>query len=132
VSSTPAPPIEVEKRYGGKVWELARLYLLDDVPRNAETWLIGKSVRHIKRHHKDVEFLLSYADPTAGHRGTIYRAANWTFDGMTDDGRSTPRSDYIDAATGKKYGRKGNVPAGAEIIRQPRASKLRFIYKLKP
>src|SRR3954466_76946 len=35
-----APPMEIEKRYGGETWELARLYLLDEIPKNAETWLI--------------------------------------------------------------------------------------------
>ena len=30
-----APPREADKRYGGKVWELARLYLLDEIPKNA-------------------------------------------------------------------------------------------------
>jgi len=86
-----APPREADKRYGGKTWELARLYLLDSIPSNAETWLIGRSVRYIKRHRKEVEFLLSYADPSAGHRGTIYRAANWKSDGRTDDERKSPR-----------------------------------------
>lgn len=121
-----APPREVEKRFGGKTWELARLYLLDDVPRNAETWLIGRAVRHIKQHHEEVAFLVSYADPSVGHQGTIYKASNWTFDGRTDAGRKTPRCDYVDARTGKKYGRRGNVPDGAELKRVPRVSKLRF------
>lgn len=136
-SSTPigcvvysAPPRETETRYGGKTWELARLYLLDSIPCNAETWLIGQSVRFIARHHPYVRFLVSYADPSAGHAGTIYKAANWKSDGRTDEGRKTPRCDYVDSATGKKYGRRGNVPAGADIIRVPRGSKFRFVLKL--
>jgi hypothetical protein len=121
-----APPREADIRYGGKTWELARLYLLDEIPSNAETWLIGKSVKFIRRHHRDVRHLLSYADPSAGHAGTIYKAASWRHDGMTDEGRKTPRCDYVDAHTGKKYGRRGNVPAGAKLVRVPRVSKHRF------
>jgi len=121
-----APPREADKRYGGKTWELARLYILDEIPRNAETWLIGKSVKYIKRYHSEVKHLLSYADPSAGHAGTIYKAANWRMDGMTDDERKTPRCDYVDAITGKKYGRKGNMPADAIVTRVPRISKWRF------
>ena len=124
------PPREADKRYGGKTWELARLYLLDGIPANAETWLIGKSVRYIKANHPDVKVLLSYADPSAGHAGTIYKAANWTPDGMTDGDRKTPRFDYIDTRTGKKYGRRGNVPADATIGRVARVSKHRFFYRL--
>jgi len=125
-----APPREVDKRYGGKTWELARLYLLDEVPKNAETWLIGKSVRWIKRHNPDVKHLLSYADPSAGHAGTIYKAANWRQDGRTDDERKSPRCDYVDRRTGKKYGRKGNMPADAVVSRIPRVSKWRFTLSL--
>lgn len=125
-----APPREADKRYNGKTWELARLYLLDEIPRNAETWLIGKSVRYIKAHFPDVEVLLSYADPSAGHRGTIYSAANWTRDGRTDDERKSPRCDYVDNRTGKKYGRKGNMPHDAEVVRVPRVSKHLFYLRL--
>lgn len=121
------PPLEAATRYGGKTWELSRLYLLDEIPRNAETWLIGRSVRYIKQHHRDVKYLLSYADPSAGHRGTIYKAANWEADGRTDDERKTPRCDYYDDRTGKKYGRRGNMPKDAVIVRKPRVSKWRYV-----
>ena len=125
-----APPHEAEIRYGGRVWELARLYLLDEIPRNAESWLIGQSVRYIKRHHKDVKYLLSYADPSVGHTGTIYKAANWRSDGRTDSERKTPRCDYYDSRTGKKYGRRGNMPLDAVVVRKPRVSKWRFTLTL--
>jgi hypothetical protein len=124
------PPREADKRYGGKTWELARLYLLDEVPSNAETWLIAKSVKHIRREHRDVIVLLSYADPSAGHAGTIYKAAGWQGDGRTDEERKSPRCDYVDARTGKKYGRKGNMPPDAVVSRVPRVSKHRFIFRL--
>jgi len=126
-----APPRETDKRYGGKTWELARLYLLDDVPQNAETWLIAQSVKWIKRTHPEVCNLVSYADPSAGHSGTIYRAANWREDGRTDDERKSPRCDYYDARTGKKYGRRGNMPADAVVERRPRVSKHRFALAIR-
>lgn len=124
------PPRETSKRYGGETWELARLWIDDTVPQNAETWLISKSVRYIKLHHPSVRCLVSYADPSAGHAGTIYKAANWLSDGRTDDDRKTPRFDYADAATGRRYSRRGHVPAGVEIARIARVSKHRFVYKL--
>lgn len=122
-------PKETSKRYGGYTWELARLWISDMIPRNAETWLIGKSVKHVKRKYPDVKFLVSYADPSAGHAGTIYKAANWKFDGMTDEGRKTPRADYVDEK-GKKYSRKSHVPEGTRVTRQYRVSKHRFYYPL--
>ncbi len=124
------PPHETCKRYGGETWELARLWVADAVPRNGETWLIGQAIRHVRQAHPDVRYLVSYADPSVGHTGGIYRASNWTFDGMTDEGRKTPRCDYADA-TGHKYSRKAHVPEGLEVRRVPRVSKYRFVYELQ-
>lgn len=124
------PPRESNKRYGGAVWELARLWIDDAVPTNAETWLIAAATRWIKRQG-GVNVLLSYADPSAGHGGVIYRAAGWEADGRTDDERKTPRFDYADALTGRKYSRRGHVPDGVEIIRVPRVSKWRFLKRLR-
>jgi hypothetical protein len=124
------PPRETAKRYGGVTWELARLWVSDEIPTNAETWIISKAVKHIRQNYKAVKFLVSYADPSAEHSGTIYKAANWRSDGRTDEGRKTPRFDYADAKTGKRYSRRAHVPEGAEIKRIPRVSKYRFVYAL--
>jgi hypothetical protein len=124
------PPRETSKRYGGETWELARLWIDDDLPQNAETWAIARAIRYIKANHPIVKVLVSYADPSAGHSGTIYKAANWIEDGRTDQERKTPRFDYACAKTGKKYSRRKHVPAGIEIVRVPRVSKSRFIYRL--
>jgi hypothetical protein len=125
------PPREADTRYGGKVWELARLFVEDFVPRNVETFLISRAIRYIRQQHRDVQFLLSYADPSAGHRGHIYIAGSWKRDGRTDQERKTPRCDYVDERTGKKYGRKGNMPQGAVVVRVPRVSKFRYVFALK-
>jgi hypothetical protein len=123
------PPRETNVRYGGKGFELARLWIDDNVPRNAETWFIAQSVKIVRRRFPGLSYLVSYADPSAGHRGTIYKAANWTADGMTDAGRKTPRCDYVDER-GKKYSRRSHVPHGSVISRVPRVSKFRFVYRL--
>ena len=124
------PPRETAKRYGGETWELARLWVMDSVPQNAETYFIARAVRHIRQHHQTVKVLVSYANPSAGHAGTIYKAANWIADGRTDQERRTPRFDYADADTGKQYSRRSHVPSGVTIKRVPRVSKHRFIYRL--
>jgi hypothetical protein len=74
---------------------------------------------------------VSYADPSVGHVGTVYKASNWMADGRTDDERKSPRCDYVDANTGKKYSRKSHIPAGAKVQRVPRVSKFRFVYPMK-
>lgn len=124
------PPREASKRYGGVTWELARLFLDDSVPRNGESWLIAQSIRYIRKMHPEIKVLLSYADPSAGHCGYVYRASNWTSDGKTDQERKSPRCDYVDTRTGKKYGRRGNMPEDAIVGRIPRVSKYRYFYRL--
>lgn len=123
------PPAQSHVRFGGKGFELARLWVDDSVPRNAESWFIAQSVRIVKQKFPELVYLVSYADPTAGHSGTIYRAANWSDDGRTDAGRKTPRCDYVDSA-GKKYSRHSHIPDGVQVSRVPRVSKFRYVYWL--
>ena len=54
----------------GSVLTLARLWMEDRVPRNAESRVIAVVTRLLTRSH-DVKALVSYADPEAGHRGRL-------------------------------------------------------------
>ncbi len=122
------PPRETNKRYNGKTWELARLWINDSIPQNGETWFISKCIKYIKINYSDVKFLVSYADPSANHFGLIYRAANWISDGKTDEGRKTPRCDYVDINTGKHYSRRSHIKDFSTVKRVYRVSKYRFYY----
>lgn len=125
------PPRETHRRYGVSLsWELARFYLVDAMPNNAETFFCARAIRYIKRTRRDVAALVSYADPSVGHAGTIYKAGGWRSDGRTDQERKTPRFDYVDAVTGKHYSRRAHVPGGAHIVRKPRVSKWRFVFPM--
>ena len=126
-------PRETSTRYGGPTWELARLWIHDAMPKNSETWLIGKSVRYIKSKFRELEHLVSYADPSVGHRGVIYRAANWIDDGMQDEERKTPRCDYYEKGTDRKIARFSHAKKrGIEVERRPRVPKHRYVLHLSP
>jgi len=58
--------------------EVARLWRADDAPFPL-THFLGSSLRWLRKHAPETDCVLSYADPAAGHQGTIYRAANFTF-----------------------------------------------------
>jgi len=124
------PPIETSKRYGKFTWELARLWVCDSMPVNTESYFIARAIRYIRKQHKNVGMLVSYADPSAQHTGVIYKASNWRSDGKTDQDRKTPRFDYACANTGKVYSRRKHVPENTLIVRIPRISKYRFTYDL--
>lgn len=61
------------------VLELTRLWIQDDTPKNMESWVISQSFHWLKRHDKNIKILVSYSDPSAGHKGTIYQATNWLY-----------------------------------------------------
>jgi len=61
---------------------LTRLWLSDELPANSESRVIGITLRALRRN-TSLKFLLSYADPTQGHVGTIYQATNWLYTGVS-------------------------------------------------
>ncbi len=65
--------------------ELKRFSIAPDAPKNTATRMLGWMVRDIIKRFPDVPRLISYQDP-AVHKGTIYRAANWTCTGARPSG----------------------------------------------
>ena len=66
--------------------ELRRLCCIDDTPKNTESYFIGHTLRWLKKN-TDVKRVISYADTTYDHEGTIYKASNFKHYGMTAKGR---------------------------------------------
>ena len=66
----------------GEYRELTRLWSPDIMPRNTESRLIGAAIKKLK----GVRLLLSYADGSQNHVGTIYQATNWIYTGLTHGG----------------------------------------------
>jgi len=71
---------------------LTRLWLSDELPGNSESRVLGITLKALRRH-TSVKFLVSYADPVMGHRGTVYQATNWLFTGLS---AAVPRYDLGD------------------------------------
>jgi hypothetical protein len=95
------------KKYGsseGDVLELRRLCLIDETPKNSETFFIGQALRWLK-NNTSVKTIVSYADPNHGHEGTIYKASNFLHQGMTSKGRVIlfDGKKYHDKAVRAKY-----------------------------
>lgn len=66
--------------------ELRRLCCIDNTPKNTESYFIGSTLRWLKKH-TSLTHVISYADTTHGHSGTIYKASNFQYMGMTSPGR---------------------------------------------
>jgi hypothetical protein len=67
------------------VLELRRLCCIDDTPKNAESFFISRTLKWLRKH-TDTELIISYADTNHGHDGTIYKASNFKYEGITASG----------------------------------------------
>jgi hypothetical protein len=72
----------VNKAQWQRVLNLTRLVIVPEVPKNAATFLLGRSISLIRRDGRFVS-LVTYADESQGHAGGIYKASNWDYVGRT-------------------------------------------------
>jgi GNAT superfamily N-acetyltransferase len=67
-----------------EVIELDRLCIHPDFHRkNFASWLLARIIKRIKEDLPAIRCIVSFADPSAGHIGTVYKAANWKELGKT-------------------------------------------------
>lgn len=107
------------KENSKRIYELNRLWLSDECPRNSESMVIGRALKYIKISHPDW-ILVSYADTKQGHSGIIYRATNWIYTGLSD---ARPCGDY--ATENGKHSRHAKKQGLPNI---PRSRKHRYFY----
>lgn len=69
-------------KYKGRL-EIRRMAMLDSCPKNSESKFLAIVLRLLRRKFPDVVGVLSYADGSVGHVGTIYKAANFYHAGNT-------------------------------------------------
>lgn len=123
-----------------QVIELRRLCCIDDTPRNAESFFIGRALKLLRSEWKG-SIVVSYADKEHGHRGTIYKASNFTQLEDIPGARVIMYrgKQYHDKAIRTKY--KGELKPYARRIKEAletgeavyknTAGKCTYIYKLR-
>ena len=88
IYTRPAGPTAANKYWPSnptQCLELRRLCLIDDTPKNAESYFVSRTLKWLKVK-SNWEYVISYADPEQGHSGVIYKAANFTYGGVTGAG----------------------------------------------
>lgn len=65
--------------------ELNRMAFDDYLPRNSESYCIGKTLRMIKKQAPQVKWVISFADGCSCGDGTIYRASNFVLTGIKEN-----------------------------------------------
>jgi hypothetical protein len=77
----------------GEYLELTRLWSPDAMPRNTESKLIMSSISMLP---KEIKLIVSFADPSRNHAGTIYQATNFYYCGMSAGGKVLVTEDGIE------------------------------------
>ena len=102
------------------LFELSRLCIHPDTQsseHNITSWFVSRSIRQLRKD-TEVKAIISYADSDF-HSGTVYRACNFKYCGLSD-----PKKDFY-YADGTKHSR-GKVK-GAEGEWKERSRKHRYV-----
>jgi hypothetical protein len=70
------PTLEVENYF-----EIGKLCVAEEMPRNTESEFIAKCIRYIKEHYPERKVLFSWADGIVGKPGYVYQASNFFYGG---------------------------------------------------
>lgn len=131
------------KAFGNKpedIIELRRLVCIDDTPKNTESFFIGAMLRWLSKN-TSIKTVVSYADATYGHEGTIYKASNFVYKGFKKGAPVINHNGklYHDKAIRTKY--KGELKPFAkrlvealdkgEAFYQPTLGKHCYTYELR-
>ncbi len=114
---------------------LSRLWLADDLPKNSESRVLAVILRSIGRD-TSVRLLVTYADPTAGHVGTIYQATGWLYTGMSEPSVLYDIGDGVlrnSRTLGHAYGTRSSryfSEHGVELKGLRQEAKHRYVYFL--
>ena len=72
------------------VLEFLRMCVLDECPC-PRTYFMSRAIKILKQHFPKIKCLVTYADQTEGHTGTVYKANSWKLVGETK-----PKYHYLD------------------------------------
>lgn len=114
---------------------LTRLWLSDELPTNSESRVIGIVLRSVKKN-TNLKFLVSYADPSQGHVGTIYQATGWLYTGLSsamhlyDMGDGVARHSRSFSHAYGSHSLKYFARHGIEVKTVPQSAKHRYVYFL--
>jgi hypothetical protein len=103
-------------------WEIKRLALSPQCPRNSESRVIGVTIK-LLRKMEAVKGIVTYADSAQGHTGTIYKASGFASLGLTDE-----KKDFIVHGQIQQRGET----KGKDGVWQVRSRKWLFVKEFTP
>jgi len=117
------------------VLEIRRMALIGSCPKNSASYFLSKIIWYLRKH-TNTNKVLSYADLSVGHTGTIYKAANFELAGFTSPSKHVfwrgvryhPRSLTIDRPYSYKL--REAVKTGEATIEEGKPKAI-YIYNIR-
>ena len=115
------------------ILELTRLWISDSIGNYPESTLIAGSLKLLRDSpYASKDIIISYADTSQGHIGTIYQATNWYYLGLSSkhveyrvEGMSGHSRHYFDSLGGVS---KAKEILGNKISVSERPRKHRYLF----
>jgi len=113
------------------VTELHRLYTDDRCGKNVESWFIANALSRLKKKKPKYRFVVSYADESEGHEGTVYKATNALYTGKAQE-RKFYRDDDGNLRSPRQAGENITLDMAEEKgwTVEMRKTKHRFVFPL--
>jgi hypothetical protein len=67
-----------------EILELTRLWLEDGHGKNIESWFISQTFKFLRKNFPHIKLILSYSDQEQYHRGIIYQAVGFYYQGYKE------------------------------------------------
>ena len=122
--------------------ELNRMAFDDYLPRNSESYCIGKTLRMMRKQTPQIKWVISFADGCQCGDGTIYRASNFILTGITKNKTiiEFPSGDRMAALTFENNPNSSLIRKQCEFLNEwlklgakyVDGYQLRYIYFLDP
>jgi very-short-patch-repair endonuclease len=93
---------ESATRLGAKSYEVRELsrFCIANNTKNLASWFLSRVLKLLRHDNNLIKIVITFADETFGHDGTIYKASNWKYDGDVE-----PTYYYVDS-DGNVYHKK--------------------------
>lgn len=104
---------------------LARFWMADELPPNNESRVLSLILRALRKDGS-YKLLVSFADPAAGHVGTIYQASGWTYLGTTEPER------YFEVDGVRIHPRSASSRFGSNSVAHLRRTGLAVVARTSP
>ena len=65
-------------------WEIGRMCMTEEMPRNSESQMISACVHWLKAYHPEVKILFTWADGMLGKVGYVYQACSFWYAGYAE------------------------------------------------